>query len=143
MMMINSIIIFYLKFMFYSAEINSDDEDGKNVFDLFVFTQTWPTSECVNWKAQNEKNACILPSKKDTWTIHGIWPSKKSISIPQQPAFCRTSSTKFDVESMDSETLEQLKKYWPSIHKGKNTNSIQSMFKRLYIFVFSFHNLLI
>lgn len=42
-------------------------------WDILIFTQTWPNTLCYTWKGQNPNHTCNFPSKKDLWTVHGIW----------------------------------------------------------------------
>lgn len=63
-----------------------------------------------------EDNECKVPPQKGIWTIHGIWPSRFSTRLNQQPACC-DASLKFDVASLQS-IRDQLKNNWPSVRKG-------------------------
>lgn len=59
-------------------------------------------------------HTCALPSQKDAWTIHGIWPTKLGT---RGPGFCN-SSAKFDDKAIEPIKM-QLEQYWINIEKGK------------------------
>lgn len=61
-------------------------------------------------------NECKVPQQKGIWTIHGIWPSRFSTRLIDQPACC-DASLKFDVNSL-LPIKDQLKRNWPSVRKG-------------------------
>ncbi|OQR74687.1 ribonuclease DdI-like [Tropilaelaps mercedesae] len=50
---------------------------------------------------------CLRSSKRDHWTIHGLWPANNH----QSPEFC--SMEKFDGRQLES-LKAQLNRYWPS-----------------------------
>lgn len=109
-------IILMLSITFYcSSEINSDVSrvKAKNDFDLLIFTQRWPITDCMTWMNRGEDHVCMLPSQKDTWVIHGIWPTKLG---KLGPFFCNSSSP-FDINTLEP-LMDQLKQYWINIEKG-------------------------
>lgn len=59
-------------------------------------------------------NICILPSQKDAWLIHGVWPTKYG---KFGPFFCNASAP-FDINSLNP-IIDQMKQYWTNIEKGK------------------------
>ena len=62
---------------------------------------------------EHTDNTCILPSQKEIWTIHGVWPTRFG-SIG--PAFCNKSAT-FDLDELKP-FEEQLDQFWINIEKG-------------------------
>ncbi|KAI8115549.1 hypothetical protein CVS40_12316 [Lucilia cuprina] len=64
-----------------SARENVEDHE----WDLLIFTQQWPVTTCYHWREEDKNHECKLPSEKEIWTIHGVWPTK----IGQfGPSFC-------------------------------------------------------
>lgn len=72
---------------------------------------------CFVWKNDNDTHSCTLP-KRDTWTIHGIWPTKYNTIGPQ---FC-DNSLKFDPSALRN-IESDLKENWLDIHKGSKPYS--------------------
>lgn len=98
---------------------NRDDDvqfvaDDNHNFDLLIFTQVWPVTGCISWMEQGHSHTCILPSPKEIWTIHGVWPTRFGT---MGPAFCNSSAT-FDVNTLRP-FEDQLKQFWMNIHKGE------------------------
>lgn len=95
---------------------NSETETAHNLvhdFDVLIFTQHWPVTVCYEWKEKNENHQCLLPSPKEIWTIHGIWPTKfHTIG----PSFCNNSA-KFDIGQIEP-IQNQLEVYWLNIESG-------------------------
>lgn len=88
--------------------------DRNHKFDVLIFTQRWPITGCIEWMEERQDNVCILPSQKDIWIIHGVWPTRFG-SIG--PAFCNESAT-FDLDSLKV-FAEQLQQFWLNIEKGE------------------------
>ncbi|KAK4875822.1 hypothetical protein RN001_012244 [Aquatica leii] len=86
----------------------------KDDWDIFVFTQHWPFTVCSQWIKKNFNNICRLPDAKDTWTIHGLWPTKYGTI---GPSFCN-DNLKFD-ESKIARVQSKLEQLWTNIHKNK------------------------
>lgn len=63
---------------------------------------------------KNKNNECLFPPKKDSWTIHGIWPTKFNTI---GPSFCNRT-WEFDMSQLES-ILPDLEKSWLNIEKGK------------------------
>ncbi|GLH11562.1 Ribonuclease Oy, partial [Gryllus bimaculatus] len=84
-------------------------------WDILIFTQHWPITVCMQWKEAQEHHSCkILP--ENTWTIHGIWPTKVGTI---GPLFCN-HSLHFDPQKL--EPIENnLLTYWPDIYNGSTT----------------------
>lgn len=102
-------------FFRFDSNIKVTKLNSKYDFDVLIFTQRWPVTACIQWMDKSENHVCILPSQKDTWTIHGIWPTRFG-SIG--PSFCNKSST-FDMNTI-APLMDQLEQYWMNIEKGKN-----------------------
>lgn len=65
---------------------------------------------------ERPNNVCILPSQKDIWTIHGIWPTKYGTIGPQ---FCNKTES-FDINTLKP-LLNQLTQFWLNVEKGRIT----------------------
>lgn len=62
----------------------------------------------------SKSHKCLLPSPKEIWTIHGVWPTRFG-SIG--PAFCNKSAT-FDIDQLEP-FMDQLEQFWINIEEGK------------------------
>ncbi|XP_055600552.1 ribonuclease Oy isoform X1 [Uranotaenia lowii] len=112
----------------YSAESASSSEEvmeneavlvDEPDFDLLIFTQRWPITACYEWREKSSQNICGLPSPKNIWTIHGIWPTKLNTI---GPSFCNKTAV-FNVTELDSiET--QLEQFWINVEKNKPYDSL-------------------
>lgn len=91
---------------------------------MYVFAQQWPDTYCTSLKLSGKE--CKLPPTTGIWTIHGIWPSRLNLKVPEQPSCC-DGSLKMNVE----EVKEQLKRNWPSISSGMSV-SIKFIDKRKF-----------
>ncbi|XP_037042270.1 ribonuclease Oy isoform X2 [Bradysia coprophila] len=87
--------------------------DNNHDFDVLIFTQVWPVTGCISWMEQGHHHTCTLPSPKEIWTIHGVWPTRFGTI---GPGFCNRSAT-FDVDTLRP-FEDQLKQFWINIHKG-------------------------
>lgn len=83
-------------------------------FDVLLFTQQWPVTTCIEWKDQNPDHICVLPSPKDMWTIHGVWPTRLGTI---GPAFCNKTAV-FDPTQL-APFEDQLEQFWTNIEKGE------------------------
>ncbi|KAM7357632.1 ribonuclease X25 [Cochliomyia hominivorax] len=114
--------------IFFSDELTSseyrDDLDvelspRENVedheWDLVVFTQQWPVTTCYHWREEDKNHKCKLPSAKEFWTIHGVWPTKFG---QFGPSFCNKSAD-FDINQLE-EIKDDLNEYWPDIDGKSN-----------------------
>lgn len=88
-------------------------EDNNHEFNVLIFTQRWPITGCMEWMEEKKDNVCILPSQKEIWIIHGVWPTRFG-SIG--PSFCNKSAN-FDLDSLKP-FEEQLEQFWINIEKG-------------------------
>lgn len=82
-------------------------------FDLLIFTQQWPVTTCLEWMEWNKNHKCALPSPKEIWTIHGVWPTKYGTI---GPAFCDPNAA-FNLDELKP-LQEQLEQFWMNIEKG-------------------------
>lgn len=89
------------------------EQSNSHDFDVLIFTQRWPITFCAEWMESNPDHVCVLPSQKDVWTIHGIWPTRFG-SIG--PSFCNKTA-KFNVHELDP-FISQLEQFWLNIEKG-------------------------
>jgi len=96
-----------------SDGINNENRIDKNYFDILIFTQQWPATVCYTWKERSKNNQCILPSPKEVWTIHGIWPTKFHT---KGPAHCN-DSLNFNIDALKP-IEKQLEHFWLNVEKG-------------------------
>ncbi|XP_036335743.1 ribonuclease Oy-like [Rhagoletis pomonella] len=89
---------------------NTENEGGNLDWDVLIFTQQWPVTTCYHWREEDSTHACILPDKKEFWTIHGVWPTKLG---HMGPSFCNKTAD-FDLNQLE-QILTNLKTYWPTI----------------------------
>lgn len=78
-----------------------------------IFTQHWPITVCYQWQEKGLNNKCALPTLRDIWTVHGIWPTKLHT---EGPNFCN-NSWHFD-EKQITPLEKQLNIYWLNIEKN-------------------------
>ncbi|XP_055913589.1 ribonuclease Oy [Eupeodes corollae] len=115
----------------YINFVDDDDDDtvndnsgnvstnASNDWDLLIFTQSWPVTTCFHWKQENKHHECNLPTKKEVWTIHGIWPTKLDTFGPN---FCNNSA-KFDIDKLYP-IVDQMYLFWPNIENGTEYDSL-------------------
>lgn len=87
--------------------------DDNHAFDLLIFTQQWPVTTCIEWMESSKEHTCLLPSPKEIWTIHGVWPTRFGTL---GPAFCNKTAT-FDPDQLEP-FKDQLQQFWINIEKG-------------------------
>lgn len=81
-------------------------EDGDD-FNLFVFTQWWPQTQC-QYAYDNVRKDCVPPGITK-WTIHGLWPT---VGEEHKPVWCNSS---WPFREDDIEDLKpKLELQWPS-----------------------------
>lgn len=68
---------------------------------------------CYQWQEKESKNKCSLPTLRDIWTIHGIWPTKLRT---EGPNFCN-KTWHFDPNQLFP-FEQQLMIYWLNIEKN-------------------------
>jgi len=84
-------------------------------FEIFILTQHWPLTTCMDWKERSEHNACRLPSDM-IWSLHGLWPTRRGEIAPN---FCNDTE-KFDPSLLDS-IKPEMEKYWPDVEIRKSS----------------------
>jgi ribonuclease T2 len=85
----------------------------KTDFDVLIFSQSWPNTVCSQWMDRNKINTCTFPKLKESWTIHGVWPTKFHTKGPQ---FCDRTKP-FDFEKLTSIEDEMMEK-WTNVEKN-------------------------
>lgn len=71
-------------------------------YDYFILSQQWSPGTCAF------EQRCVLGSRRNYWTIHGLWPSTNYSS----PSYCLEE--RFDGRVLDP-IKPSLNKYWPSL----------------------------
>uniref|UniRef100_A0A090XEE0 Putative ribonuclease ddi-like protein n=2 Tax=Ixodes ricinus TaxID=34613 RepID=A0A090XEE0_IXORI len=71
-------------------------------YDYFVLSQQWSPGVCA------ADSQCVSASKRNYWTIHGLWPSGNYTS----PSYCLDE--RFNGHILDP-IKRDLNKYWPSL----------------------------
>lgn len=84
-----------------------------NDFDVLLFTQQWPAVFCYEWMNSNPDHTCKLPSPKEIWTIHGIWPTKFGTMGP----FNCNSTWVFDANQI-ARIRSSMEQFWINIENG-------------------------
>ncbi|XP_058815834.1 ribonuclease Oy [Topomyia yanbarensis] len=110
----------------YSSESSSEElmeneailEEDPD-FDLLIFTQRWPITTCYEWREKSASNICGLPSPKNIWTIHGIWPTKRNTI---GPSFCNKTAV-FNVTEL-GKIEQQLEQFWINVEKNRPYDSL-------------------
>lgn len=115
---INLQLVYVVKNTFYlifsSINIIYAGDPEEHHWDLLIFTQSWPLTVCREWKEKDQSHSCQLPNKKESWTIHGIWPTKIGTI---GPAFCnKTWHFNPDAIKPIENELDQL---WTNVENGK------------------------
>lgn len=124
-------VLFYLR-CFVRTESSSEEDSSSSEealnealleqdpeFDLLIFTQRWPITACYEWREKSSSNICGLPSPKNIWTIHGIWPTKLNTI---GPSFCNKTAV-FNVTEL-SAIEPQLEQFWINVEKNKPYDSL-------------------
>lgn len=82
---------------------------GKDDFEFFLMSMTWPGSFC-----QQGKSGCYVPPTTEGFTIHGLWPT--NFNSKSYPEFCRPDMP-FDASKIQ-DLLGDLRHYWTDfLHK--------------------------
>ncbi|CAG2228103.1 RNASET2 [Mytilus edulis] len=84
-------------------------------WDIFTFTQEWPTTVCV--QGEQEHHKCVIPDGVSTWSIHGLWPTKYGTEGPTE---CR--QVPFDANVIKNITSE-LSKFWANMYADTSDTS--------------------
>ncbi|XP_055600553.1 ribonuclease Oy isoform X2 [Uranotaenia lowii] len=90
-------------------------------FDLLIFTQQWPITECYKYQEGKPENTCNIPSPEQSWTIHGVWPTKLGTV---GPSFC-DKSAHFDLNQLQP-IRPELEQFWPNVQKNHPVDSLWS-----------------
>lgn len=88
-------------------------------WDILIFTQHWPVTVCYQWQEASVTHKCLLPPLNNTWTVHGIWPTKIGTFGPEN---CNTT-WRFDPDQI-SPLMSQLQTYWIDIETHNMKHSI-------------------
>eukprot|EP00088_Acartia_fossae_P009949 TRINITY_DN14876_c0_g1_i1.p1 TRINITY_DN14876_c0_g1~~TRINITY_DN14876_c0_g1_i1.p1 ORF type:complete len:307 (+),score=55.20 TRINITY_DN14876_c0_g1_i1:72-992(+) len=99
-----------------AADANFDVDN--NYFDVFVFTQHWPFTTCIDWEKRSNKNSCSRIHDKE-WSVHGLWPTQFGRIAPN---FCN-DTWKFDYDSVKA-IRPELDQYWPDYELRDHPNSL-------------------
>lgn len=83
-------------------------------FDILIFTQFWPVTICKEWKEKNPVHQCDMPKVHDSWSIHGVWPTRLGTKLPN---FCNRT-WQFDPEEVRP-IEDDLINVWPNIEERK------------------------
>ncbi|CAH0555660.1 unnamed protein product [Brassicogethes aeneus] len=78
----------------------------KSKWDSFVFSQEWPATVC-----SSSSRKCYFPENRNTWTVHGLWPSKSDGTYG--PSNCETDA-EFS-EATLAPILDDLEKQWTDV----------------------------
>jgi len=87
-----------------------------NHFDLFVFTQHWPYTSCLDWE---KKHGSCRNNMRPAWSVHGLWPTQFHKIAP---GFCNDSYP-FDVSTLEP-VMDQMDAYWPDVEIRGTPNSL-------------------
>ena len=90
-------------------------------FDVLIFTQHWPYTVCSHWMEEKKGNECTLPKAKNSWTIHGIWPTQYHTI---GPLFCNDSWA-FDMNELTPIENDMTEK-WINIEKNTPLDGLWS-----------------
>lgn len=124
-------LLLYLQCFVRTEKLSEEEEDRAEEavnevlleedpdFDLLIFTQRWPITACYEWREKSSDHICGLPSAKDIWTIHGIWPTKLNTI---GPSFCNKTAI-FNVTEL-SAIEPQLEQLWINVEKNKPFDSL-------------------
>ncbi|XP_014291105.1 ribonuclease T2 isoform X1 [Halyomorpha halys] len=113
-LLIVATLFIFCSFSLIPRVVSFNDEP----WDLIIFTQNWPRSVCNQW-VQKGHECRLVPN--DTWTIHGIWPTKYGTI---GPGFCNKSRP-FSPEALYG-IENQLEQLWTPIEKHKKITALWS-----------------
>ena len=105
--------------MFFSSyklskvpNIDQKQSKSNSNYDLLIFTQAWPPTNCYEWEEKSPNHQCNLPPNEE-WSIHGLWPTQNHT---MGPFYCN-SSLHFDLQALE-QLRSQLEIKWIDVHKG-------------------------
>uniref|UniRef100_A0A6B2EIY0 Putative ribonuclease t2 family n=1 Tax=Phlebotomus kandelakii TaxID=1109342 RepID=A0A6B2EIY0_9DIPT len=98
----------FLLIGFFTVSVRASSDE--HPWDVLIFTQQWPQTVCHQWKSEDKRHNCLLPSTRNLWTIHGVWPTKYG---HLGPSFCNASWT---FNASDIAPIEnQLEIFWTNV----------------------------
>ncbi|XP_013780633.1 ribonuclease Oy-like [Limulus polyphemus] len=83
--------------------------------DYLMFVQDWPPTVCLH---SSKFVTCEVPSKKNNWVIHGLWPSSYNLRIPR---FCN-SRNHFNLTEIQG-LVSELENEWPNLYVRRKASS--------------------
>ncbi|CAG9785796.1 unnamed protein product [Diatraea saccharalis] len=102
------ILLFYCVNKAHLQELENNHD-----WDVLIFTQQWPETVCKEWVHHNPSHTCKMPKKDDSWSIHGIWPTKLGTL---GPSFCNRTWF-FDPEEIRPIETDLIN-VWTNIEEG-------------------------
>lgn len=114
-----TILVLYSCFDFAHLRKSGYKDNTDHHWDVLIFTQQWPTTSCEEWKEKSPSHKCTMPSVPNSFSIHGLWPTKYHTL---GPFFCNRSAH-FDPEAIKSIETE-LTDVWTNIEYGTSTYSL-------------------
>lgn len=106
-------------FMFVLAAVSiSTYGQVPKQWDYFVFAQRWPASFCIN-AIFNQNRSCVIANDVNTWTVHGLWPTKNG---SRGPNFCNRTA-KFVFREIES-IVPDLEAHWPDFYNDTPTDDL-------------------
>ncbi|XP_076628303.1 ribonuclease Oy-like [Colletes latitarsis] len=116
---VSSTVVFFILLIIVLISYRRPAPAESDNFDVLIFTQHWPQTVCFAWKENLASHTCSLPTHKNEWTIHGVWPSQYHKLGPQ---FC-DDSAKFNPAEL--KPIEgKLQEKWIDIQYGKESYSL-------------------
>ncbi|XP_028165958.1 ribonuclease Oy [Ostrinia furnacalis] len=88
-------------------------------WDILIFTQQWPETVCKEWIHNKPSHSCVMPKQPDSWSIHGVWPTKFGT---KGPGFCNRTWL-FDPEQVKPIETQLLEK-WTNIEGNTGEYSL-------------------
>ncbi|KAH9644089.1 hypothetical protein HF086_015419 [Spodoptera exigua] len=107
-----SVLVLYLCFDLAHQYRGNTRTNAEKEWDFLIFTQQWPSSMCKVWTHNKPNHHCVFPKKTDSWTVHGIWPTKAGTKGPFN---CNTTWL-FDPEQVRP-IENELEQAWTNIEK--------------------------
>ncbi|XP_044744988.1 ribonuclease Oy-like [Coccinella septempunctata] len=108
-------ILHLLLFLEFSECV--DNTVSKNSdFDYLLYSQRWPITDCLEWRDKNETNECNMPKQRNSFLVHGLWPTKNGTSGPN---YCKSNIT-FDIRELDP-LIDDLNEHWTNIENGTDS----------------------
>lgn len=109
-----------------NSSFDGQNQDSKKKFDHVTIAQSWPQTACWGlndkWNETDlECSSCpFMPKSKNSWVMHGLWPSKFN---GNHPAFCKPE-LEYDPKLLNQSSLrEKLSEEWPSMKFSKHNSN--------------------